>query len=218
MRAARAWISAAICTLAVSAALPAAVAAHGGEPEPPPPMGSDAGKQSPDKMERGHGEGKSEAKSEPMRGMQEQGGDHGAGKEMAAEEAEEAALARWPSRVLAQQALALHRIRGDAHEAESRIHAALASKDQAYVDTHLLRHAHVALDKGNVSRGVNLLDRALSRPLGTDTGKMLHMAGRELPSGQDTQDIVGMVVGGILILIAGGALLRGRRRPAAAGL
>lgn len=213
MRSVLAWISAALCSFAVSVALPAAAAAHGGEPEPPPApsMGSNTGKQTPDKMERGD----RETKSGTMGEMQEQGGEHGADEEMGGEEAEEAALARWPSRVLAQQALAMHLVRGDRHEAEARIHAALASKDKVDIDLDALSKAHKALDSGDTKRGLYLLDAALSRPLGADTGKTLHVAGRELPSGEETQDIVGMVVGGVLILIAGGALLRGRRKPAA---
>ena len=56
-----------------------------------------------------------------------------------AEEAEARMLARWPARVLAQQAHALLHIRHDRHEAGVRLHAALESRDQREVDLPTLR-------------------------------------------------------------------------------
>lgn len=226
MKTFRAWIVTAICALAVSVALPAAAAASGDHAaEPPPPASEDAGKSTMDEMKKEAAGHEEEAGGhEEEAGGHEEAAGHGAGgvsdfaDEMSEEEAEEVSmLARWPSRVLAQQVIALHRVSGDEHEAEARLHAALASKDKSLVDAHALRHAHVALDKGNIERGIKYLDAALSQPLGPDSGKALHVAGRELPSAQETQDIVATVGGSVLILIAG-ALLFGRRKKPAAGV
>lgn len=131
---------------------------------------------------------------------------------MSAEEAEVAALAEQPARVLAQQALAQLQVSGDRHEAAVRLDAALESKDKSDVDLAVLRRATETLDGGDPEGAVPLIDEALSRPLGSDSGKALHEAGREFRPATGAQEIVGIVLGGLLLLLGAALLLRGRSR------
>jgi hypothetical protein len=160
----------------------------------------------------GHGgeaEAPAPAKPEP--------GQTTAGAEKAAEKAEVAALARQPARVLAQQALALLEVRQDTHEAGVRLDAALLSKDKADVDVTLLTRATQTLDGGDPEGAIPLLDQALSRPLGSDSGKALHEAERAFSPAQNTQEVVGIVAGAIFLLAGTLAIAMRRKRatPAA---
>ena len=132
--------------------------------------------------------------------------------EMAAEEAEVAELSRQPARVLAQQALAVLEVRQDEHEAGVRLDAALESKDTADIDMASLRRATETLDAGNPDGAIPLLDEALSRPLGSDSGKALHEAERSFSPNQSTQETVGIVAGAVLLLVGALALASARRR------
>jgi hypothetical protein len=124
-------------------------------------------------------------------------------------------LAMQPARVLAQQALSTLRIRNDTKEAAVRLDAALKSKDKSGIDVARLRRATETLDAGRPKAAIPLLDAALSRPLGSDRGKALHEAGREFSPGTGAQEVVGIVLGLLLIAIGAAALWRTRgRRPA----
>ena len=159
----------------------------------------------------GHGdESETQAAPKPKPGQTE------AEAEMAAEEAEVAALARQPARVLAQQALALLEVRQDDHEAGVRLDAAQQSDDQDDVDGALLRRATATLDGGDAAGAVPLLDQALSRPLGDDRGKALHEAERSFSPAQTTQEAVAIISGAALLLAAAVFLVIGRR-PARRG-
>lgn len=136
----------------------------------------------------------------------------GAESGMSAEEAEVAALAVQPARVLAQQALALLIVRGDEHEAAVRLDAALESEDQADVDGELLRQATETLDGGDPEGAEPLLDQALSQPLGEESGSALHEAGREFEPATDAPEVVGIIAGALLALLGAGLLLKDRRR------
>lgn len=138
---------------------------------------------------------------------------HGDEELPANEQAEIEVLAMQPARVLAQQALALLEVRGDAHEAGVRLDAALESADQSDIDRQLLAQATETLDAGDPEGAVPLLDQALSRPLGAEQGKALHESGRKFDPGTGAQEVVGIVLG-ILLLLGGGLWLR--RGPKAA--
>lgn len=97
-----------------------------------------------------------------------------------------------------------------------RVDAALESDDQADVDVALLEQADEAVDSGDLDRAVVLLDQALSRPLGAESGKVLHEAGREFTPAFGAQEVVAIVAGGLALAL--GALLlvrRPRRQPTA---
>jgi hypothetical protein len=123
-------------------------------------------------------------------------------------------LSMQPARVLAQQALATLRVSGDTKEAAVRLDAALESKDPSDIDVGRLRQATETLDAGNPKAAIPLLDAALSRPLGSDSGKALHEAGREFNPGTGTQEIVAIALGSVLLLIGAFALSRNRRAGA----
>ena len=141
---------------------------------------------------------------------------HGEEELPAGEEAEVELLAEQPARILAQQALALLEVGSDTHEAEVRLDAALESSDQSDIDGELLAEATETLDGGDPEGAIILLDQALSRPLGAEQGKALHEAGREFSPGRDTEEVVAIVLGGLL-LILGLVALRPRPRGAANG-
>ena len=134
-------------------------------------------------------------------------------------EDEVAELAQQPARVLAQQAIALIRVRGDTEEAAMRLDAAVESKNKSDIDAALLERAMETLDEGNAGQAVVVLDEALSRPLGSDAGKALHEAGREFRPARGAQEIVAIAVGAAALLLGLLALGVGRRtdgtRPAA---
>lgn len=136
------------------------------------------------------------------------GGETG-GKAMGAE-AEVKQLAMQPARILAQQALVTLKVRNDAKEAAIQLDAALESKDRSDVDMAGLKRATETLDGGNPAGAIPLLDEALSRPLGSDKGKALHEAGREFRPATGPQEIVAIILGAVLLLLGGFALLRGR--------
>ena len=138
------------------------------------------------------------------------GGEKAGGKAMGAE-AEVKQLAMQPARILAQQALVTLKVRNDAKQAAVQLDAALESKDRSDVDMAGLRRATETLDGGNPAGAIPLLDEALSRPLGSDKGKVLHEAGREFRPATGAQEIVGIILGGVLLLLGAFALLRGRR-------
>lgn len=140
-------------------------------------------------------------------------GDEPAGVEEG-EEAEIAMLAKQPARTLAQQAHALLHIRADAHEAGVRLDAALESKDTELVDMAVLRRAAETLDGGDPAAAQNLIDTALSRPLGAESGRLFHGAGREFRSATSAQEVVGLAVGAIMLVLGGLILVRARRSPA----
>ena len=135
---------------------------------------------------------------------------HGDEELPSSEEAEIEMLAEQPARILAQQALALLEVRSDTHEAAVRLDAALESSDQSDIDAELLAEATETLDGGDPASAAVLLDQALSRPLGADQGKALHEAGREFSPGSDAQEVVAIVLGGLLLVLGLVAL---RRRP-----
>ena len=131
----------------------------------------------------------------------------------AVEDAEVAALARQPARVLAQQAHALLHIRRDAHEAGVRLEAALKSADRREVDIAVLRNASATLGReSDPERVMDLIDTALSRPLGAESGKLFHGAGREFAPAKSAQETVAVAAGAALLL-AGALMLALRRRP-----
>ena len=128
---------------------------------------------------------------------------HGGGSETDVKQ-----LAMEPARTLAQQAMATLRVSGDTKEAAMRLDAALESKDSRDIDVARLRDAMETLDSGDPKAAVPLLDEALSRPLGSDSGKALHEAGREFKPGTGTQEIVAIALGSVLLLIGAFALRR----------
>lgn len=123
------------------------------------------------------------------------------------------ALAQEPARTLAQQALAELRVRHDTEEAAARLDAAVESKDQADVDSAGVNQAMEMLDAGNEDQAISMLDHALSQPLGQESGAALHESGREFQPGTDTQEIVAIVLGALLLLLAAVLLRRGRHTP-----
>jgi hypothetical protein len=129
---------------------------------------------------------------------------HG-GDEMAVED-----LAQQPARTLAQQALAELQINGNTDEAAVRLDAAVSSSDQAGVDRALVDQAMEMVDSGNPAGAIPLLDSALSKPLGSAQGAALHESGREFQPGTDTQEVVAIVLGALLLLL-GAVSLRPRR-------
>lgn len=130
------------------------------------------------------------------------------------EEEEVAVLAKQPARILAQQALAELEVLGDSQEAAVRLDAALESEDQSDIDLKLLRQATETLDGGDPEGAVPLLDEALSRPLGAESGKALHEAGREFEPATGAQEVVGFVAGAVLLLLGTIMLLHARPRKA----
>lgn len=124
-------------------------------------------------------------------------------------------LSMQPARALAQQAHALLHIRHDRREAAVRLDAALESKDRTDVDMPTLRRATELLDGGGAEQPVmDLIDRALSEPLGAASGKLLHGGGREFRPARDSQQVVAVAVGAALLALAAAGLWRVRRRPA----
>jgi len=126
-------------------------------------------------------------------------------------EAEIKQLATQPARVLAQQALVTLRVGDNVHDAEIRLDAALMSKERSDVDFALLQRATETLDGGNPEGAIGVLDQALSRPLGSDSGKALHESGREFTPEFGPQEVVGTVLGGVLLLLGAFGLWRSRR-------
>lgn len=120
-------------------------------------------------------------------------------------------LAMQPARVLAQQALATLRVLGDAEGAAVRLDAALESKDRSDIDFARLREATETLDGGDPEGAVPILDAALSKPLGSDSGKALHKSGREFAPEKGPAEVVGTVIGGVLLLLGAFGLRRARR-------
>ena len=137
----------------------------------------------------------------------------------------EEALASAPARVLAQQALVLLDVKGDAEEAAERVDAALESKDRSEVDVDLLREADEALDGGDAEQAVPLLNRALGGgpvPAGEEEAgaggvseEALHKAGRAYEPNETAQELVALVVGLALLALAALLLLRRSPRPSA---
>jgi LPXTG-motif cell wall-anchored protein len=148
----------------------------------------------------------------PVQAMAHGGAESAAASGMQGEEAEVKALSMQPARVLAQQALATLRVRGDTHEAGIRLDAALESKDKSAIDVAVLRKGTETLDNGDAAGAIPLLDEALSRPLGAASGKALHEAGREFQPATGAQEIVGIVAGGALLALGAFLLVTGRRR------
>ena len=143
---------------------------------------------------------------------------HGEEEETAGGEAEVKALSMQPARILAQQAIAELKVRGDKREAAMRLDAALESKDKSDIDVKLLRAGTEMLDGGDPEGAVPLLDEALSRPLGAKSGKALHEAGREFEPATGAQEVVGIVAGALLLALGLVGIAAGRRRrPRAAG-
>lgn len=133
-------------------------------------------------------------------------------------EAEVELLAKQPTRVLAQQAHALIHISGDRDQAAIRLDAALESKDRSDVDMPTLRRATETLDGGGPSpRVIALIDEALSKPFGAESGKLFHGGGREFRPVAATAETVAVIVGALLLALAAAGLWRTRRRPGAAG-
>lgn len=130
------------------------------------------------------------------------------------EELEIEQLSEEPARVLAQQAIALLEIRGEEHEAEVRVEAALISEDREDVDAASLERALDALAAGNTELAVEELDRALSQPLGAESGKSLHKAEQTVDRGNQTQESVAILAGAILLLLGAALLLAPRLRSA----
>ncbi|MBW8059056.1 MAG: hypothetical protein FVQ78_01725 [Solirubrobacterales bacterium] len=183
--------------LGLAALVPAGASAHGGDE---PILGAPASEgRAPEAEDRAE-----EAPAAKDHAAEGHGG------ETSAEEAEVAALAAQPARVLAQQALATLQVNGDEHEAALRLDAALESEDTGDVDLALLRKAAKTLDEGDPEGAVPLLDEALSRPFGAASGEALHAAGREFRPAASAQDVVGIVVGAVLLLL-GLLALRPRR-------
>lgn len=120
-------------------------------------------------------------------------------------------LAMQPARVLAQQALATLMVLGDAEGAAVRLDAALESEDRSDVDFARLREATETLDGGDPEGAIPILDAALSRPLGAESGKSLHKAGREFRAETGPAEVVGTVIGGVLLLLGALGLRRARR-------
>ena len=121
------------------------------------------------------------------------------------------ALELQPARVLAQQAIAVLRVRGDQEEASMRVDAALGSDNQEDVDSELLEQADEAVDSGDLDGAVELLDQALSRPLGATSGKELHESGREFTPAFGAQEVVAIIAGILAIGLGLLALAPGRR-------
>jgi hypothetical protein len=127
-------------------------------------------------------------------------------------------LSMQPARALAQQAHALLHIRHDAREAGVRLDAALESGDTRDVDMPTLRRAADVLDRGGDDKQVmDLIDEALSKPYGAKSGKLFHGGGREFRPARDAQQVVGIIVGGVLLALGGSLLWRTRRRHEIAG-
>jgi LPXTG-motif cell wall-anchored protein len=133
---------------------------------------------------------------------------HG-GDEMEAE-----SMSQQPARTLAQQAMSELRVRNDMKTAAEQLDAAVESTDQSDVDPKLVNQAMEALDAGHTDEAISTLDRALSQPLGQESGAALHESGREFQPGTDTQEVVAIVLGAAVLLLAGWLLWRGRRAGA----
>jgi LPXTG-motif cell wall-anchored protein len=124
-------------------------------------------------------------------------------------------LSQQPARTLAQQALAELRVRHDTEQAATLLDAAVESEDQRDVDTALVNNAMETLDAGDETHAVSMLDQALSRPLGEQSGAALHESGREFQPATGTQEIVAIVLGAVALALAALLLARGRRERAA---
>ena len=128
-------------------------------------------------------------------------------------------LANQPARILAEQALAELEIRDGVGEAAERLDAALESEDQSDVRVGKLRQASETLDGDDSQAAILLLEQALSRPEGADTGEAPKADTGEAPNevvrefqpGTGAQEIVGISVGAALLLLGGLLLLRGGR-------
>ena len=182
--------AAVLVLIGVLGAAPAAVAHGGDEPEPAPP---------PAAGEEPRGEGS--PREQPT-----------------AEEAEEAALAAQPARVLAQQALALLTVRNAVEEAVHRVEAALKSKQREDVDVDKLRAAMTALEAGDSRAAASSINEALGggpapadEELAGPSDEALHNAGEEFEPANNGQEVVGGIAA-IIALVAGAALLMRHRR------
>lgn len=122
------------------------------------------------------------------------------------------ALELQPARVLAQQAIAILRVSGAQEEASMRVDAALESEEQEDVDVALLEQADEAVDSGDLDGAVVLLDQALSRPLGAESGKELHESGREFTPAFGAQEVVAIVAGTLALGLGVLVLASWRRR------
>lgn len=134
------------------------------------------------------------------------------------------ALASAPARVLAQQALVLLDVTGDAEEAAERVDAALESQDTADVDLALLAEADEVLDAGSAEDAVALLNRALGggpvpagehaedEELSGVADEALHKAGRAYEPNETSQELFALIAG--LALLALATLLLVRRAAA----
>ena len=98
-----------------------------------------------------------------------------------------------------------------------RVDAALESDDQDDVDLALLEEADEAVDSGDGDRAIELLDVALSRPLGAESGKELHESGREFTPGFGAQEVVAIVAGVLALGLGVLALAPWRRSRTARG-
>lgn len=134
---------------------------------------------------------------------------HGGGPMAESAEAAIAELSKQPARVLAQQALAGLEILDDVEGAELRLDAALESKDRDDIDITRLEKATETLDGGDPEAALVMLDEALSRPLGADSGKALHKSGRKFTAEAGTPEVAGTAVGGVLLLLGAAGLARG---------
>lgn len=125
-------------------------------------------------------------------------------------------LIKQPARILAQQAISLLLVLGDTEEATFRLDSAVESEDKTNVDPQLLEQAMETLDAGNEVEAISLLDQALSKPVGEESGAVLHDSGREFQPATGAQEIVGIVLGAAALVLATFILLRGRRTRASA--
>jgi LPXTG-motif cell wall-anchored protein len=124
-------------------------------------------------------------------------------------------LSKQPARTLAQQAMSELRVRHDTAEAAEQLDAAVESEDQSDVDSKLVNEAMEALDAGRTEEAISTLDRALSRPLGEESGAALHESGREFQPATDTQEVVAIILGAAALLLGAWLLWRARRTRAA---
>ncbi len=152
-------------------------------------------------------------------------------------------LSKQPSRALAQQAIGLVNEAGDFHEAKERVDAAIKSKDRKDINLAELRKASKALSDQDKSKAIHFLDAALTKTepaakkrkakqekdadheeRGDEEGDgqghqvskgALHKEGRQFKPLRTTEDTVGAIVGGVLVLLGFGGLLMGRRRKSA---
>lgn len=164
-----------------------------------------------------HGGDEPEAAPPPATG-EEPRGEGASGEQPTAEEAEEAALAAQPARVLAQQALALLTVRNATAEALHRVEAALESKEREDVDVDKLRAAMTALEAGDSRAAADRINEALGggpapadEELSGPSEEALHNAGEEFEPVNNGQEIAGGIAA-VVALAAGAALLIRHRR------